>query len=495
MEQFIQRHSILLKQLGSRASSVAIWLGILPFFLLCWYAHPSADDFLQGTDVKKHGHWGYLHYMYFHWTGRYTAMLGWSFLNPVSYGHVKAYYGLACFLMIVLLLAAIVLLLRVLLKGSGYTTWQCWQAGAAGLLLVTYFLPSIAEYFYWLTGGAFNYLLPGILLLLALATLALHAAKARPRFYLRVTALLLFLVVGFNETIAVPVLLTVWAIVLLESWQQRRLVAAEVALAVSIGCLVAFLAPGNFVRMGDNHPQGIIVSVYSTLKLTAYFLVNWLGNGVLVVVTLLLVPTFARLAQLSGLPLNHLAKASRHPILTTLLVLAFLTAGIFPCFWASNISLPNRASSLLYLCFIVTWLLAAYHWIWYGVNQKGIDVSAFKLPSFVRWSLLAWLPLTFLTDYNNHLLNPNNRLSTNNSLLAYRELRHGTAARYDAQLMARYHYLQTSTLSRPQVAALQDPPITLLFGDITQDTTDWANLAYAEFFGKKTIVIKASDTK
>jgi hypothetical protein len=111
----------------------------------------------------------------------------------------------------------------------------------------------------------------------------------------------------------------------------------------------------------------------------------------------------------------------------------------------------------------------------------------------VRWGLLAWLPITFLTDYNHHLRDTAHRLSTNNSLLAYRDLLHGSAAGYDAQLSARYQYLRSSSTLRPQVPSLANPPITLLFSDITADTTDWANTAYAEFFGKKTIVLQ-SDT-
>lgn len=490
MESVLLRYAARISQAIQRAGEAAIWLGVLPLFVLCWYAHPSADDFLQANDVRKHGHWGYLQYMYLHWTGRYTAMLGWSFLNPVSYGQVKAGYGLVCFLLLLGLLAALVLLIHTLVRGAHPTTRQLWLAGAGALLLITYHLPSTAEYFYWLTGGGFNYLLPGILLLLVMAMLAMHlqAPQAKRRYFLAAATALLVLTVGCNETIALPTLLTVWVVVLLESGRQKRLVGLGVALAVTAGCAVAFLAPGNAGRMVEERAvsPGILASGLSAIRFTAYCLVNWLGNGVLVVVTVLLVPTFARLTKLPALPINRLAK---RPLLLTALVPAFLAAGFFPSFWVSGSPAPPRAESLLYVCFVVNWLLAAYAWVLYCV-ENGRSLAVPHLPRFARYALLAWLPLTFLTDYNHHLRNPGYRLSTNNSLLAYRDLLHGTASRYDAELTARYQSLRNSPAPYAQVAPLSDPSITLLFSDITADTTDWSNRAYAEFFGKKTIVIQ-----
>ncbi|MBC8084552.1 MAG: hypothetical protein H7Z21_15250 [Hymenobacter sp.] len=480
------------QQLSRRLGEILIWLSVLPFFVLCWYAHPSADDFLQANDVAKHGHWGYLSYMYFHWTGRYTAMLGWSFLNPVSYGQDKAGYGLVCFLLLVALLAALVWLLRTLLRGAGLTSRRLWQAGAGILLLISFQLPSTPEYFYWLTGGGFNYLLPAILLLLALTTLTLYAGQARPgrRYYLVMTTALLVLAVGCNETIAVPVLLTTWAVVLLESRKQRRLVGWGVALAVSAGCAVAFLAPGNTARVLEEQvaSPGVVGCARRILNFGVYCLVNWLGNGVLVVVTLLLVPAFARLARRPELPVNHLV---RHPLLLTLLIPAFLAAGLFPVIWVSGNVPPPRAQNLLYLCFTVNWLLAAYAWVFY-VTRTEPDYSSFRLPAFVRWSLLVWLPFVFFTDYNHHQRDPGYRFSTNNSLLAYRDLFRGRATRYDHQLTARYQYLRSTSSSDVRVDTLTDRPVTIFFSDISPNKDNWDNRAYAEFFRQKSIVAKAA---
>ncbi|WP_310398176.1 DUF6056 family protein [Hymenobacter sp.] len=475
-----------LRQLPARLGEVLIWLSVLPFFVLCWFAHPSADDFLQANDVAKHGHWGYVSYLYFHWTGRYTAMLGWSFLNPVSYGHDKAGYGLVCFLLLGAMLGALVWLLRTLLRGAGLTARQLGQAGAGLLLLIAFQLPNTAEWVYWLT-SAFNYLVPGILLLLALATLTLHIRQEQPArpYHLVSTAVLLVLAVGCNETIAVPVLLTTWGVVLHASRQQRRPVGWGVALAVSAGCAVAFLAPGNTARVVEEQvaSPGVVGCGLRIINFGTYCLVNWLGNGVLVVVTVLLVPVFARLAR-RPLPLHQLV---RQPLLLTLLVPAFLAAGLFPVIWVSGNVPPPRAQNLLYLCFTVNWLLAAYAWVFYFVRSAP-DLALFRLPAFARWLLLAWLPLVLFTDYNHHQRDPGYRFSTNNTLLAYRDLLHGRATRYDQQLTARYRYLRSTPSADVRIDTLADRPVTIFFSDISPNKDNWDNRAYAEFFRQKSIV-------
>ncbi len=466
-----------------------IWLAILPFFILCWYAHPSADDFLQANDVSKHGHLGYFKYMYFHWTGRYAAMVGWSFFNPVSYGNDKAGYGLICLLMLVLLLVALVLLLRALLRGAGLNIQQLGLAGAAAMLLYVYQLPSTAECFYWLT-STFNYLMPGILLLLALTAFTRYVQTGPTPFrYRAAVAILLILVVGCNETIAVPIFLTVWFFGLLESSRQRRLVGWEIVLAVSVGCTVAFLAPGNTVRMQEEQvvSPGVFKSILLIINFVTYCLVNWLGNGILMVVTLLLVPAFARLAQLPELPLNRLI---RYPILLTLLVPAFLAAGMLSVVWVSGHHPPPRALNLLYLCFLITWMLAAYAWVRHTVQKNG--PAAVRLPAFVRCSLLAWLPFTLFTDYDHHLRDPGYRVSTNNTLLAYRDLFRGRAKRYNQQLTARYQHLRSTPTSDVRVDVLEDPPGIIFFSDIGENKDNWDNRAYAEFFRQKSITAKAA---
>ncbi|UOG75024.1 DUF6056 family protein [Hymenobacter tibetensis] len=453
--------------------------------MLCWYAHPSADDFLTANDVHKHGHWGFVQHMYLNWTGRYSSLLAQSFLNPVSYGNDKAGYGLVCLLFLLLLLVCLVLLLRTLLLGAGLTARQLWQAGASLLLLFTYQLPSMAEGFYWLT-SSFNYMLSAIVLLLALASLAMHVRTTHQgnSRYLTAVAVLLFLIPSFNESVALPLLVTVWGFTLLNAKRQHW-AEWQVALAISMGCAVSFLAPGNTVRSLKilAIPPDRFALTLNDIKYTAYCLVSWVGSGVLVVVTLLLVPLFARLTQLPELPINRL---TRQPIVLTVLLPAFLAIGMYPAFWISGEVLPLRAHNILYLCFILNWLLAAYAWVSYFVRKQTAPVT-WSIPSFIYLPLLAWLPFTFLTDYNHHLSNPGYRLSTNNSLLAYRDLLHGNAAHYDAQLSARYRYLRQTPVLHAAVPPLLKPPFTILFSDITTDTANWANRAYAEFFGKKTI--------
>ncbi|MBF9223156.1 hypothetical protein I2H31_18780 [Hymenobacter sp. BT662] len=426
--------------------------------------------------------------MYWSWSGRYTALVACSLLNPISFGQLGTAYKLACLLQLVLLFGALVALLRALLRGAAGTFRQLLQAGAGAFLLLVYHLPSTAECFYWLTAG-YTYVLAVVLLLLALAVLAASfgAQRAGRRLGIGAVAGLLFLAVGCNETVAVPVLLLAWAAVAVLRGQARRNGLA-LALVVSLGCALAFAAPGNVARMhGEPFGKpGIWFCLTHTALFVAYCLVTWLGNGVLVAVTMLLVPALARLARFPDLPLHRFAQ---RPVLLTLLVPAFLAAGLFPSFWVRSAAPPLRALSLLHICFVLTWLLAAHAWVLYAARRREQPLLL-ALPGFVRGGLLVWLLCTFFTDYNHHLRDAGHRFSTNNSFLAYRDLLHGTAARYDAQLTARYAYLRGRAPLHAQVPALEATPIILLYGDIGPDSANWGNQAYAGFFHKKTIVAR-----
>ena len=81
--------------------------------------------------------------------------------------------------------------------------------------------------------------------------------------------------------------------------------------------------------------------------------------------------------------------------------------------------------------------------------------------------------------------------SQNNVVVAYQDWLGGAAARYDAQLTARYKYLRASPLREEIVAPLQNPPRTILFLDLGRNPKGWTNLAYAEFFGKSSIQTSA----
>ncbi|QNH62532.1 DUF6056 family protein [Hymenobacter sediminicola] len=474
--------------LGPLLLAIATVLCLLPFVALCWYAHPSADDFLQATDVHKHGRWGYMPHMYLTWTGRYTSIVLWALLNPVQYGgNITGGYGAICLLLLLALPVALYVLLRTLLADE-FQRRTLWLSSGVLISLLLWQLPSPAEAFYWIVSG-YNYLLPALLTLLWLAALVRYAGATNPaarRKWLGLAGVLAVVIIGCNETNAVPIAVGVAGYTAVRFLQRRRIEWAYVWLSAVVGvaCVATFLAPGNFARVGPAHEYSIVESL-SKAALSAYrYVCNWLGNGVLPALTLLLLPVSYRLRRLPNLPLNRLAQ---NPLFITLLMAVSLVLVTFMGWRFNNQALPFRSRNILYLFFLVGWFLNAHAWAQY--LWRRTERPTFALPLLVRTGLVLWILGAFIGGHTLTLRGHETTDNYNNVLIAYQDWLGGAAARYDAQLTTRYYALQQPGWFPDEtvVEPLQEPPYTILFGDITPDVFDWSNQAYAEYFGKKTI--------
>jgi len=468
--------------------ALLVVLCLLPFVMLCWYAHASADDFLQATDVHKHGHWGYMAFMYMQWTGRYTSILLWGLFNPVSYAHPSPAYGVVCLLTVLALPVACYWLLRWLLPGQ-FSNRTLWLSGGVFAVLFLLQVPSTAEAFYWIVSN-YNYTLPGLLTLLWLGVLGRHASAqsaAERRKWMVWAVLLAVVVIGGNETNALPMALGVTSFTALRCIQHRRIEWHYVWLSVAVvgACAAAFLAPGNFVRMGQGGRLYSVAECVSRAGVSARkSVVSWLGNGVLLALTVLLAPISYRLARVPGLPLNRL---TQNPLFITFLIPASLLVVFFLAWSATSQNMPFRSRNILYLFFLVGWFLHAHGWARYA--WRNATRPSIALPGYVQVLLVLWIAGVFSVGDTRTMRGHEPEDNTNNILLAYKDWLGGAAARYDAQLTARYEALRTEgwTPDNVVVEALQAPPRTILFGDISTNTYDWSNQAYAEFFGKKTI--------
>ena len=475
------------QSLGPVVIALIAALSLLPFFALCWYAHPSGDDFLAGNEVRKHGHWGYIAFMYMQWTGRYTAAALWGLANPVAYGNTMEGYGLVCLLILLFLLGASYVLFRALL-GEQFKRKYSWLSSGVFVALFLLQMPSPAEGLYWIASG-YNYLLPASLTLVLLAALVRHASapvQATRRKWLLISAFLTVLVAGSNETIALPLLIWVLGFTALRYVRHRRPDWDYVFLCTVLAgaCVVAFAAPGNYVRLNQaTRYIGLLDCVHHAASAAYRCLIDWTGNGVLPVITLLLMPLGYRLSLIPELPLNRVAQ---NPFFIGLFMVVTMVVVLTMGYSISNHLMPHRALNVLYLFFLVGWFLHAYAWarfLW-----QRFSWMPHSIPSIARWGLVGWLFFgVFMTSH----FQMRAIRQQNNVAVAYQDWLGGAAARYDAQLTARYKYLRASSLQEEIVEPLQSPPRTLLFLDLGRNPNGWTNLAYAEFFGKSSIQASA----
>ena len=478
------------RPLLSRLSRTWPWLGaafcLLPLVVLAFRSHPALDDFGFAGATRAMGWWAFQVWEYQHWQGTYTTNALLTGLNPLAYG-MLGYYWLSPLLVLAALVLGAWQLCAALLPPP-----QHGPATALLLVLVLVQLPSPAEGLYWLT-GAWAYLLSGAGAL-CWGALLVRAGQTRSPFHFTAAGMLTVVLMGTNFVTA-ALLAGILLLVLLRSEAGRR-APWLVLTCVALACLgVALAAPGNAHRLATVQApplalgSRVLLAVAKAGVAASYALLNWLGNGLLLAVTLLLVPAMGRLA---AQPTPALQRLTRSPLLLSAVVLGLVLATFLPTYLTVQLPPPPRLRNVIYLGFVVGWLLSAYAWVaWWMRPGRMLP----PLPAYGRLALLAWLPLALATDHNTHLSHAGIGQGYTTVVQAYRDWLGGDAARYDAAQRARYATLRATAAPNVGLPPLPVQPTTLFYYDISANSTLWGNQAYALFFGKKAVWVQPPGTR
>lgn len=486
------RRSILTQK---RLAALLVALVLLPFVALCFYSHPGADDFCDAVLRQQAGFWDTQLDLYLHLTGRLFTSVLLTEANPLRLRLLDAYWVVPL-LTLALLLSSLYALLTALV-GPAWSAGTRALAAAAALALWLLQNPSVAESVYWYNGLAV-YTVPTALLLGWLATLVRYWLASTPRRragWLGLNLLLGTAVLWSNEIIALPLLAAVGGLAL---WEWGRGGPRRGALAGASGWFAAALAvsglaPGNLVRAAiiDTAVPGPLL-VLGPLGSSAYLLLNWASSGVLLAATALALPALARLVEAAPPALHRLAELRPAQLLAAAGgVLLLLPLAGLPSYWATGGLMPLRARASVYLLFLVGWFAAVLGGLVVARQAPWLPAVAARpgWPRPAAAALWAWLLINLATDHNLRVAHRDLGRASNNAVLAYRDWLGGSAPAYDAALRARYRLLRTTPGQRLQVAAL---PITarpgsLLYYDLTTDTTSAINEAYAQYFGKQAV--------
>lgn len=470
------------------------FLSTLPFLVLSFYSNPVADDYVFSGAYKKMGWLAFQQYFYFRWQGLYTTnALMCSPLNPVVHGRFDLYW-LPCWLSIGSLIGSAGLLMRYLTRDkTAALALTC-----AVLLLYLYQVPSPAEALFWLNANwAYQMSISlGVLLLL----LACKTFEREPvhRAYWGGTALLAVLLIGTNFIAA---MLTAFGIgvgflLSLRSRATRQWWGGLLVLA-SMALLVVVLAPGNVMRIkqGAGEAGALAAQAGSAMKLLhgvthgigllGYSLVNWLGNGVVLALSVLLVPALAVVSNKTEAPINTLFK-------TRMLLLAgavMVTLPFFPTYLVQGAPPVARVTNIIYQVFIFVWLFALYAAVAW---MRRVAPASLRQPAYVSGAMSAFLLFALLTDANYTLTYQGKGRNLNNIALAYRDWLSGAAGQYDQQQEKRYQLMRAPGHAGVVLDSLSATPRTIFLGDLHPDTAHYANVAYALFFDKAYVRVNKS---
>ena len=470
----------------------AVALCLLPFVVLGFDSHPSLDDFSDMVMRRHLGFWGTQRTLYLGWTGRFATSLLLMELSPLRWPGWPSFY----FLVPLGTLSALAGGLFALFTGLTRQVWSIKsRALATGVVLSLWLVqaPSVAECLYWYNAVAV-YSVPDALFLLWVTTLVgLGQHRRGAPGYLSwwtATAGLSVLLIGSNEVVALVVLAglmgaPLWA-GLRRSTHLRPLLGL-LGLAV-VAAALSFLAPGNMARLAViDHPVHHGWALAGAIGSSAYLIINWLGNGLVLAATTLALPALSRLAAQPGIPTTWLRQV--HPLALAVGLLALLVLTGMPSYWATGGMMPLRARTAVYLLFLLGWLVLVVASLgWAKRKWPGMVVPA-TWPLPVAGLLWGWLVLSFASDQNVRVEHNSLGRGSNTVVVAYRDWLNGAGGRYDAQLRARYQQLWARPAQRLRLAPLVTEPPTLVYYDVTTDSTYWGNSAYAQFFGQRTVWI------
>jgi Family of unknown function (DUF6056) len=388
-----------------------LFISIAPFFILCFFAHPSfVDDYCFATKTMEMGLMNAFLDWYINWTGRYSLCFLMS-LNPLLIKSIWLCKALLSLLILLLPFASFYLIKAIFPKQK---TGLYISLMALFNFFYLYQLPSVSDGLYWMT-GAMAYQMPNICLIVIL-TLLIHARKKKNYLTLRYffICLLAIVMIGANEISMLTFLLFIASLILLDLVKKQTLqLGLLLIFLVSIICsLFVIFAPGNNVR-GSLFPMShdVIWSLLITMVGMGYYSMQWLAVASLLTILILNV--------LRSYDFEWDVKSNKISLPISLLFFGMiLLVGFFVPAWATG-QMPNpRAINILFLIFLLGFF---YHlaWVQQLFFKKHQDL---KLDNKI--SMIVVLALFFITFYPGKLMN-------NNIKLAYVDLISGKASRYD----------------------------------------------------------------
>lgn len=451
-------------------------LFVLPFFALCWFAHPAGEDYCLSAMAVDKGFWGAMDYWYYNYHGRFsvTALVT---LYSVALDPFAVCKFISIFTLVGLL-SGFYCLARSLLRGLAADEEISW----IGILVFVLFLssmPSLFEGIYWV-GGVLPYQ-TGLVLALFLFSLLLsyEPSAGVPVRFLRILGICLLTVAaaGCSETILAMVLvgLAVGSMITLK-WRRETCHIWMLALLVCVAvAAVVTLAPGNEFR-AQNYPLRFRLGI-SFLKTAAFsvymLLTSWPNAPALAAATVIVAPVVFRVTGNIAVTPNRFA-------LSLLLWAGLFAVSVFPSFYGTGGRPGPRAIDVSCAIFLTGWF-----------------VNIFLLAGFARGSLgkeLSVPPRLFKTA---QIVLVASLFSLGNFPGAARDLVSGAAVTYDRELHARYATIRAASSS--QTADVEVPRLTAMPQSLFQserelheDSDNWINKCWAQYFGVKTIRLKAN---
>lgn len=471
-----------------KATLVVIFI---PFLLLSYFNHPSADDFCYANKVLDLGFWNAQIFWYFNWSGRYfgtaanslyAVIVGLFGEDNYTTNFWRLYKFVAPFLFGMFFISLFCFLKAVASKIS--SNWNIFWATCLGFVIYLSGMPSTVEGFYWLN-GAFYYTLGNILLFFLLSLLLSKDRILNSSIFFKKIiyslgcALLAAAIVGSSEILAIVLLAIAFIGVLLTSYTKHHssLIWRFVLGITIISIALSFLSPGTSQRYNVTVEQEQVDYSFKLIfEIAIQFirtLNSWILNPVLLSTSIIFIPIAILVAK--QFRISQIIGSKKFLIIGYIVIWMSLVAITFFMPYISAGYLPGRVLNTSNLIFLIGWFLG----IIVLINILGDRQSeTIIVPKYIAISARAVMIIGLIFD--SHFGQATYDLLVN-------------APRYHSELQNRYESIAKNIAENEKsfrVPALNKRiPKTIYLDDITLNPTYWSNECYAKFFNLDSIAI------
>lgn len=447
-----------LKEYQNKAILLLLFFACLPYLYLSFFAHPFLDDFVFAAQFQKTKYFNLIINNYVNWNGRYISNFL-IYLNPLSFNTFLSYSFFPLINLTLTFLATLYLI-------NAFFEEHTKKISLVFTLVLLILYPNISEEIYWFTGAVIYHF--GIIL--TMVYLGLLVRFVTQKYFVSkiihqsMMLFLLFLVLGFNETLTV--LLLFYGVLGSVFAYKHRLLSRNF-LWVQIICLLTFsllliLSPGNNAREAvyiNNHNLWHSI-LYSGLQ-TIRFSIKWIFSPVLITSSALL------LAFYSSFKVRFSIKKYFNKWISLALVFSPIFIASFLPYWATGILGQHRTINTALFFFLIFWFINLIFWFEYlKLNTPLIKVVT-KTQKFITVLFLLSL---FLTG------NGYNSLS---------DIFSGKAHLFKKQAIKRHQQLITAKEKKSKQVVLL--PITakprcLYLLEISSNPNYWTNQCYNTYY-------------
>lgn len=462
-------------------------LAILPFIILSFFIHPSADDFVLTTSRLDTGFWEYQKLAFNSWGGRYFGTLIVS-LNPLVYQWSFGYQLFPVFLISACFFSVFLILKKI------FTTILSGIEIIAYSLVFTalYFnvILSPAEAFYWLTGAA-TYTISSIFVLVLINLLIYrekNTSKNMKTMGFITLVVLTICISGSNEIGLATLLLLFFFMILYDGYYYRKIkISVVILFAIALcGGLIVFFAPGTQAKLdGLPYSLNLVYALSKSFQLSIFLLGYHFQNIPWILFSIIVFPFFGHFQQKITL-FRQLGK----PNFGLSLLISFII--IFSLYFTAYFSLganPGwRVHNSIQIVFIILWIInlnSLYNFL----ASKKIDIK--PLPKlFVNLLMSVACFFIFFDFYIKDL--KQEPIFRSKVSQAYYDL-FFKIENYSRSMKNRLDFINRLDFHNiPELIIFDETvePATIFYQDITNDSEHWINTAYSKYHGLKKVKIE-----